>query len=533
MVKIIITEQQFKRLIENDINELSSDLLSRAAQEAFDNDDDRVRKFRYGTVDSLSKEDPSFENYPKERNKDAEFLQKNRNAKIKSFDSDYNTLEDLYNGVKQGKLLIHCRGMQGEETLRRIYPEIGDTVREFYGDYIDNDEYSYDVVQELVFASDDFNWARGSRDAVYFVYSDDFVRSLADGRVQTPNGEIYYNNNLSASVESGDWFSSEPADVAAVLLMNKDEINESKEHLHEHKSISQDVVDISKHIINFIVSDAVKEKPSYSEKTGLKFKENDITCTLSKFDMEDIHIYYLIYFIDNASDIRWLQKHYDLNCSYDEETREMKIITYVVIDTFAEDFEESVIHETTHMFQYDKGMEKRKNLYDNCIELYQSSNTLESYVGLLLYHTFPHEQDAFVHQFYQHLFDLNLDINDTTDYNAIICNHSRYGELLKFKNIILKNLNNEDVLQAITNLGFNRITFKKRLLFSFSRFKKKLKNACEEYYIQKRKPTVESSMRRMLKNYDILLSEGYRIEDYSKLFKTERTLIVPNSNVFH
>lgn len=230
-------EKDNEAIVENKTNELSHDFLSKVTQTAFDNDDERVRKFRYGVIDAIKRSDSSFASFARTdgEEKDKPFLNVNKNAKIISYDSDYQTLEDLYRGVKQGKLLIHCRKMQGEETERVIYPEIGETVQEFYGEYLDNEEYGNDVLKELIFASDDFSWAKNSRNGVYFIYSDNFVRSLGDGRVQEPDGTIYHNENLSASVESGDWFSEYEANVAAVLVnpLNKN-INESRGVSDEH-----------------------------------------------------------------------------------------------------------------------------------------------------------------------------------------------------------------------------------------------------------------------------------------------------------
>lgn len=145
---------------------------------------------------------------------DDKWISNNSNEEIFFLDDDYKSLNDLYNGVKNGDLLIHCRRMVGRETKGYIYPEAGETVQQAYG--AEYGEYDMDI-PELVYASDDFSWAKSTRNGIYFVRSDNFQRSIGDGYYQFPNGEIDFRSDIPLTVERGDWFSEEPAEVVAIL----------------------------------------------------------------------------------------------------------------------------------------------------------------------------------------------------------------------------------------------------------------------------------------------------------------------------
>ena len=180
-----------------------------------DKKDERFRKIRRLAADKHSQE-KGYEGIRHYNNDDDKWISNNSNEEIFFLDNDYKSLNDLYNGVKNGDLLIHCRRMVGRETQDYIYPEAGETVQWAYG--ADYGEYDMDI-PELVFASDDFSWAKdgSTRNGIYFVRSDNFQRSIGDGYYQSPNGEIDFRSDIPLTVETGDWFSEEPAEVVAIL----------------------------------------------------------------------------------------------------------------------------------------------------------------------------------------------------------------------------------------------------------------------------------------------------------------------------
>ena len=180
-----------------------------------DKKDERFRKIRRLAADKHSQE-KDYEGIRDYNNDDDKWISNNSNEEIFFLDNEYKSLNDLYNGVKNGDLLIHCRRMVGRETQDYIYPEAGETVQWAYG--AEYGEYDMDI-PELVFASDDFSWAKdgSTRNGIYFVRSDNFQRSIGDGYYQSPNGEIDFRSDIPLTVETGDWFSEEPAEVVAIL----------------------------------------------------------------------------------------------------------------------------------------------------------------------------------------------------------------------------------------------------------------------------------------------------------------------------
>jgi hypothetical protein len=104
------------------------------------------------------------------------------------------------------------------------YDEIARSKSEYHGEEIEP-EYP-----ELIFASDDFNWCGDTRNGVFFIESDGFQKSLGDGKIQLPNGRIcnYWEGEVydydkevfrdePICCEYGDWYSSQPAYVVAVM----------------------------------------------------------------------------------------------------------------------------------------------------------------------------------------------------------------------------------------------------------------------------------------------------------------------------
>ena len=233
-LKDLVTDLTAQPNLDESVDELNKQTLQNAAKAAYDKGrygepDDRVKKFRQAAVDKHREEHQSFRysNRPESEDMQAKYITDNKGNKLVIFDSDYNSLQDLYNGVKQGKLLIHCREVDENNIPQVLSPEFGPTVQDAYGC-----EFSEDMdLPELIFASDNFNWAKNypknhssytnRRNGVFFVYGDTFEKSIGDGYVQTIDGQIYMNYNVPVIVETDDWFSEEDVDVAGVMIINQ------------------------------------------------------------------------------------------------------------------------------------------------------------------------------------------------------------------------------------------------------------------------------------------------------------------------
>ena len=99
------------------------------------------------------------------------------------------------------------------------------------------------------------------------------------------------------------------------------------------------------------------------------------------------------------------------------------------------------------------------------------------YVGLCCYFSFKHEQDAFVHQFYAQLFQ-NTKNND---FENLINIYQPYKTMLKAYNVLVKNRNNDSIMNAINYLGYSRSSFIKLVNYRWKRFKRKLLNAYSRF----------------------------------------------------
>lgn len=246
-IVIFIIMARIDNIIQESINrfllkELGHQVYQDVSQQAFDNEDQRLYKFRKQAEKEFGK-DNSYHAYRSDFDND-NWVQLNNGKKLYFFDDDYKSLQDLYNGVKQGKLLIHARGMVGDVTqdMSYIEPGFSETLMDAYGDMYQEiadskSEYYGEEIPveypELVFASDDFGWCGDGRNGVFFVDSEYFQKSLGDGMIQMPNGTIckYYEGNTydydsdvfkdePICCEYGDWYSAEPARVVAVMNLS-------------------------------------------------------------------------------------------------------------------------------------------------------------------------------------------------------------------------------------------------------------------------------------------------------------------------
>lgn len=186
-----------------------------------DKPDTRIRGMRYKAIQKYADEKPNQVNMfwlDDEEKQNDEFIKNNQNTELFILDDKYKSLNDLYDGVKSGELLIHSRRMVGRETQDYIYPEAGECVQQAYSaDYAEVNR----EIEELVFASDDFSWAKDTRNGVYFVKSDNFVKSLSSEVIMYPNGQIERCYDIPATVEDGDWFSYDEAEVVGILRLKR------------------------------------------------------------------------------------------------------------------------------------------------------------------------------------------------------------------------------------------------------------------------------------------------------------------------
>lgn len=237
--------------------------------------------------------------------------------------------------------------------------------------------------------------------------------------------------------------------------------------IQEKNSVSDIVRKLSQEVKDVIIEDMKTAPKNYSKLEGLAFKQGEFKVSFkdSFSFLNNIILRYLIYLVDDEKEIERLVRiqQISLNSSYDSRYNILSIVSYCVNDTLSLDFNESIMHELTHMYQYNMGMKKRVNLYDKITQyLTQNKDHDAYYIALALYYTFPHEQDVFAHQFF------------ATQGKKM--NFQPYKDFLEAKRIVEQNYKNKRMQNAIHSLGFTTKTYLKRIHFGLKRFNKKLDN---------------------------------------------------------
>lgn len=257
----------------------------------------------------------------------------------------------------------------------------------------------------------------------------------------------------------------------------------NKNIILEYKSISDDVADFAEYVGNAIINDAQNQVRTASEQTYQYFKENTFQIRVRNFlkGGDILTVNYIMYFVETEEGYNILVKGLGqkANSEADEETNTIKIVSAFIGVNVADDFYETIYHELEHLYQYGMGMEKRKTLYEKTRELLDRGNNDINgyYVGVCCYFSFKHEQDAFVHQFYAQLFQ-NTKNND---FEKLLNIYQPYKTMLKAYNVLVKNRNNESIMNAINYLGYSRSSFIKLVNYRWKRFKRKLLNAYSRF----------------------------------------------------
>jgi hypothetical protein len=216
----------------------------------------------YMTSDDLDnytiEENGDLEENQEDEDKYDDFANNNQNKHLIIFDDcdgEYSNLNDLINGVRNHKLLIHARRVE-DGTLEALQyglePEVGETITKAYGDDYyelalnqhyyetndDSDDYEVpeeewkSLMQPFVFASDDLTWCHDSRNGVIFVRSEGFTHNH-DGEYlgyfdndegiekncgyATPDVSL---NDMPIYIESNDYVNPNTVEVVAVLNLN-------------------------------------------------------------------------------------------------------------------------------------------------------------------------------------------------------------------------------------------------------------------------------------------------------------------------
>ena len=254
--------------------------------------------------------------------------------------------------------------------------------------------------------------------------------------------------------------------------------------IRESKGHSKEVTDLGYQIIDAMMKDLPTSTEYRKRDYMINYKENSIKVDFRN-GITSITLRYTVYLCGTKDEyldfIRYNEPHFE--CEYNFKNRTMTIVTCHYDGHFSEDLEEVVMHETMHMFQYDKGLEKKVDLYQRAIDLYRmSEKDIDAcQIGIALYYSFQHEQDALIQQFFQFLKDNNFNSYSMEEYERAIQSFEPYKLFTNTINIVRNNHKNKRMQNAIAYLGFDNDGYMKRINIGYHRFKKKLHRAFDEH----------------------------------------------------
>lgn len=257
--------------------------------------------------------------------------------------------------------------------------------------------------------------------------------------------------------------------------------------LNEWKNVSDDVIEIADYVIDKILEDCNNVPVKYSDinKKPIITNSNTLKIYINQNNVNQIiNVKYVLYDVDDdyTYDVIMDAFRPNLNCEWDEETKTLTIVSVLVNKQPNSRFQQSVVHEIEHMYQYFMGMGKRVDLYDKCVDMYMNGNRISQPIGLCMYYTFKHEQDAYVQQFYRHLYKYNTKkdfeeiLNEYEPFKIISATYDKVDELY----------DNKVANKYINDLGYSRRDYYKRLYFGYNRLIKKMENAYRRWLFENR-----------------------------------------------
>lgn len=280
--------------------------------------------------------------------------------------------------------------------------------------------------------------------------------------------------------------------------------------LFEYKGINEKVKSVAELVGNAILNDCQSRKKRKSSVSNLLFVENTISLTVENFlkNGDVLTVNYIMYVVETRETYNTLVSSNEIvNSEADEDTNTIRVVSAFVGGKIAEDFQETIQHEVEHLFQYGRGMEKRKELYNKTVELLNLGNiNIDAYyVGLCAYYSFKHEQDAFANQYYAYLKQ-----NKPKKSAENIFNEGSHKNMEMAYNVLLKIKNRKETENAITYLGYTKSSFLKLVRYRKKRFTNKIRNVCKRY-LSEVKEIPECVIRRRI------TAEIRRITESSRL----------------
>jgi hypothetical protein len=266
-------------------------------------------------------------------------------------------------------------------------------------------------------------------------------------------------------------------------------INESATLMTERWSISDTVENAMQDIYNAIALDLRNVSPREITKTIYAYVNDIIINVFNK----SINLYYVCY---NCSDEKSCNIVYRDGAKYnnfDEKNNHLTLTIYLVNGEVIEDYSNvNIIHELEHIYQiiqgrknnphYNKLMNSAYEYASNVIDN-KDKYTLDDYiVAKLIYYSNSHEQDAFMHEYYDDLKRNPALIHLKNSYT-----HKVFEQYMKDIEYFRSHMNDRALSLALNNYrlyGYTKNNFNIMLEKQSKRFEKKMRNV-EKHFINK------------------------------------------------
>lgn len=290
-----------------------------------------------------------------------------------------------------------------------------------------------------------------------------------------------------------------------------------KQYINEWKSVNDDIKKVAETISNIIWYSSYNDKQMLDGNLGLMFISGSFPFYMKSifkdgqphFGVEKIDVEYRIYFFDTPEAYNSMIKGID-NSEYDVDTNKLKVICGSIEGYFNYTVTQEIYHELNHVFEYGMGMEKRVDLYDKVVSAMNDKNNDELTIRMcrLIYYTFPHEQDAFAHQFYGLMHSENLD----GSFEELISNATNYTDFIVCRRFYKENCKRmrNDVNKILKYLGLDFEEFNKRVYFGGKRFEKKLYRVYQRHMYELRNKNIDIKSESRIETSKMLLLKEFR-----------------------
>lgn len=279
--------------------------------------------------------------------------------------------------------------------------------------------------------------------------------------------------------------------------------------LFEYKSVSDEVNKLVKFIGNKIITETNRDLKAKSSTTNGLFVENTFIVSVNNFlkNGNKLTVNYIMYYTETQREYNILTRNQYSEA--DEDTNTIRIISGFINGEISDDFYETIAHELNHLFHYGMGMEKRVDIYNKTKELLKlGRNDIDAYyVGVCMYYSFKHEQDAFAQQYYSRL----MFMKPKSDFNEIM-SKGPHLNLENAYNVLLKIKDKDDTLDAINYLGYSRKNFLNLVKYRKKRFLNKIQNVVKRYCEETTELNAEAMINLQNQRLDESDKYGYDIK---------------------